>query len=136
MRNAAINWLRSDVAMKDHVLAYDGYGGPGAAPQATVRRAFRQDSPGDRADIIAEVDVTAPTTFVARESWHPRWHAYVDGVEVPVRRVTPDFPAIDVAAGAHVLAFRFERPWWAHVAWLAWPAAVLAAWLVQRRLNR
>jgi hypothetical protein len=136
VRTAAINWLRSDVAMKDHVLAYDGYGGPGAAPQATVRRAFRQDSPGDQADIIAEVDVTAPSTFIARESWHPRWHAYVDGVEVPVRRVTPDFPAIDVAAGAHVLAFRFERPWWAHVAWLAWPAAVLAAWFAQRRFNR
>jgi hypothetical protein len=134
VREAALTWLRSDLARKDHVLAYDGYGGPGAAPQATVLRALRQDSPGDLADILAEVDVTAPTTFIARESWHPRWHAYVDGRDVPVRRVTPDFPAIDVPAGKHVLAFRFERPWWANAAWLLWPLALVAAWLVSRRL--
>ena len=73
-------------------------GGAGGPPHGTVVRALRQDSPGDDADIVAEVDVTEPTTFMVRESWHPRWHAYIDGVEVPVRRVTPDFPAVDVAA--------------------------------------
>ena len=67
-----------------------------------------------------------------RESWHPRWHAYLDGVEVPIRRVTPDFPAVDVPAGAHVLQLRFERPWWAHASWLAWPLGVFLAWLGAR----
>ncbi len=109
----------------------------GPPPDATVTRAFHVDpSPGETADIYAEVEARAPTTFVARESWHPRWHAYVDGVEVPIRRVTPDFPAIDVPAGTHVLAFRFERPWWAHAAWLAWPGATLGAWLVLRRRRK
>jgi hypothetical protein len=75
-----------------------------------------------------EVEVAQPTTFVARESWHPRWHAYIDGVETTVMRVTPDFPAIEVPPGKHVLAFRFERPWWAHASWLAWPLVTLFAW--------
>ncbi|MBX3155563.1 MAG: hypothetical protein KF773_06170 [Deltaproteobacteria bacterium] len=135
-REAAINWLKSDLPYKDHVLAYDGFGGPGSAPDATVIRAFRQDSPGDEADILAEVEVRQPSTFIARESWHPRWHAYIDGVEVPIRRVTPDFPAIDVPMGNHVLAFRFERPWWAHAAWLAWPGVAFLAFLATRLLAK
>lgn len=130
VRNEAIDWLKTDAPLSDHHLAYYGYGGLFQAPDAKVLRAFRVDpSPGELADIYADVEVKQPTTFVARESWHPRWHAYVDGVEVPIRRVTPDFPAIDVQPGKHTLAFRFERPWWAHAAWLAWPGIVLGAWL-------
>jgi len=137
VRKAAIEWLKSDQPLSDHVLAYDGYGTAGPAPDAKVLRAFRVDpSPGDTADIYAEVEVTQPSTFMARESWHPRWHAYVDGAEVPIRRVTPDFPAIDVPPGNHVLAFRFERPWWAQASWLAWPGISLAAWLATRTLRR
>jgi hypothetical protein len=132
-RAAAIEWLRSDQPLKDHVLAYAGSGTAGGAPHGTVTRAFRQDSPGDDADIYAEVDVTATTTFMARESWHPRWHAYLDRVEVPVRRVTPDFLAVDVSPGRHVIALRFERPWWAQAAWLAWPLVPLLAWIATRR---
>lgn len=137
VRKAAIEWLKSSDPLSDHHLAYFGYGGLFQAPDAKVVRAFRVDpSPGELADIYAEVDVVQPTTFVARESWHPRWHAYVDGVEVPIRRVTPDFPAIDVQPGKHTLAFRFERPWWAHAAWLAWPGVVLGAWWLRRRATK
>jgi hypothetical protein len=131
-RAAAIAWLKTDLPQKNHVLVYDGFGGPGLEPHGAVARAFRQDSPGDAADIYAEVDVTEQTTFMARESWHPRWHAYLDRVEIPVRRVTPDFPAVDVPPGHHVIAFRFERPWWMHAAWLAWPLVPLLAWLITR----
>jgi hypothetical protein len=137
VRVAAINWLKSQLPLEDHVLAYAGYGQPGQAPDAKVIRAFRIDpSPGDTADIYAEVDVKQKSTFMARESWHPRWHAYVDGVEVPIRRVTPDFPAIDVEPGKHVLAFRFERPWWAQASWLLFPGASIGAWLGARALRR
>ena len=133
VRVAAIDWLKSAAPMNNQVLAYHGHGEPGPAPDARVVRAFRVDpSPADTADIYADVEVARPTTFVVRESWHPRWHAYVDGIETAIRRVTPDFPAIDVAPGSHVLAFRFERPWWAHAAWLAWPGAVFAAWIYGR----
>ena len=135
-RAAAIAWLRTELPTKNRHLVYDGNGGKTAEPAARVKRSWRQDSPGDEADIVAEIEVTAPTTFVARESWHPRWHAYIDGKPAAIRRVTPDFPAVDVPAGATLLQFRFERPWWAQVVWLAWPGAVLAAWLALRVMNR
>jgi hypothetical protein len=133
VRTAALEWYRSAQALEDRVLAYQGSGGAGGPPHGRVVRAFRQDSPGDAPDIVAEVDASAPTTFMARESWHPRWHAFIDGAEVAVRRVTPDFLAVDAPAGLHRIAFRFDRPWWAQAAWLAWPLVPLAAWLVLRR---
>ncbi len=137
VRIAALDWLKSDAPLNDQHLAYFGNGDAGNAPNAKILRAFAVDpSPGDTADIYAEVEVTTPSTFVARESWHPRWHAYIDGVETPIRRVTPDFPAIDVPAGNHTLAFRFERPWWAQIAWLAWPGVTFGVWFVARRRRR
>ncbi len=135
-RAAGIAWLRSELPPKNRHLVYNGWGGKTEEPKATVKRSWRQDSPGDAADIVAEIEVTQATTFVARESWHPRWHAYIDGKPAKVRRVTPDFPAVDVPAGAKLLQFRFERPWWAQLAWLAWPGAVLAAWLAMRLIAR
>jgi hypothetical protein len=132
----AMTWFHSDEPRHDRVRAYAGSGEAGEPPNGAVGRAFIQDSPGDAADLYAEVDATTPTTFMARMSWHPRWHAYIDGGEVPVRRVTPDFPAVDVAPGHHVIAFRFERPWWAHAAWLAWPLLTILAWLVTRLRSR
>ncbi len=137
VRLAALEWLKSPDPLSDHHLAYFGEGGLFQAPDAKVLRALRVDpSPDELADIYAEVEVNQPSTFVARESWHPRWHAYIDGEEVPIRRVTPDFPAIDVPSGKHVLAFRFERPWWAQAVWLAWPGITLGAWWLLRRLRR
>ena len=131
-RKAALAWLRTDMSLANRHLVYAGYGLPGPAPQGMTVSAWRQDSPGDEADLNATLDVTAPTTFMARESWHPRWHAFLDGNEVPIRRVTPDFPAVDVSPGRHLLQFRFERPWWAHASWLMWPGVALLAWLLLR----
>jgi hypothetical protein len=133
VRAAALEWFRSAQAVEDRVLGYPGSGGAGGPPHGRVVRALRQDSPGDAPDIVAEVDASAPTTFMARESWHPRWHAFIDGAEVPVRRVTPDFLAVDAPAGPHRIGFRFDRPWWAQAAWLAWPLVPLVAWGVLRR---
>ena len=132
----ALAWLKTDLPLADHVLAYDGYGGTTDPPDGSTIRSWQQLSPGDDADIVAQVQANKPTTFVIRESWHPRWHGYIDGVEVPVRRVTPDFPALDVPVGAHELTLRFERPWWALADWLAWPGVSLAAWLILRRWRK
>lgn len=130
----ALAWIKGEQPMRDEVLAYAGFTEVSRdAPAGRLVRAWRQDSPGSDPDIVAELDVKATTVFTVRESWHPRWHAYIDGEEVPVFRVTPDFPAVEVPPGQHTLAMRFERPWWAHVSWLAWPLAALAAWFVQRR---
>jgi hypothetical protein len=133
----ALKWIKGDQPMRDEVLAYVGSEGMNRAPPGgRTLRAWRQDSPGSDPDIVAEVEVTHMTTFTVRESWHPRWHAYLDDTEIAVHRVTPDFIAVDVPPGKHTLALRFERPWWAHASWLAWPLTVLAAWYVLRRRRR
>jgi len=134
--DAALAWLRSDLPLADHVLAYDGFGGISGTPDAHTLTAYEQLSPGNDADIVATVQANKPTTFIFRVSWHPRWHGYVDGNEVPVRRVTPDFAALDVPVGAHELSLRFERPWWAIADWLAWPGVSLAAWFLLRRWRK
>ena len=134
---AALDWWKSMAPLGDQFLAYDDMpGAPKGTPLGTTLRAWEQPSPGDDPDVGAEVESMRPTTFVARMSWHPRWHVYIDGTEAPLRRVTPDFPAVDVPAGHHTLAFRFERPWWATASWLVWPGVVLGAWLVGRRRRR
>ena len=130
---AALAWEKTDAPLKDEVLAYAGSGGPGPEPHGKTLRAWHQPSPGSDADIVAEVEAEAPTTFEIHESWHPRWHAYIDGNEVPVRRLTPDFPGVDVPAGKHTIELRFERPWWALGVWLLWPGTALGAWWVTRR---
>lgn len=129
-----LDWLRSDMPIHNQVLAYVGSGTAGPPPQGKTLRAWRQDSPGDDADIVAEVETTGPTTFWVHESWHPRWHAFVDGEEVPVRRVTPDFPAVDVTTpGKHTIELRFQRPTWLLLSWLLWPGTALVAWWILRR---
>jgi hypothetical protein len=136
-RKAAIAWMNTSAPLDNKHLAYAGSGPAGPPPHGTTLRAWRQDSPGDAADIVAEVEVTAPTTFVIRESWHPRWRAYVDGKPAAIRRVTPDFPAVDVTTpGKHVIQLRFERPWFVDAAWLAWPGTALLAWLLTVWLPR
>jgi hypothetical protein len=130
---AALRWLSTGQGMKDQLLAYAGSGGAGPAPQARVTNIRRQLSPGELPDIAAEVEAQAPSTIVFRESWHPRWTGLVDGKEVAVRRLTPNFPALDVPAGTHTVALRFDRPWWALAAWALWPLVALLGWAVTRR---
>ena len=120
--------MRGPGPMKDELRQYAG--GPPLPVTPTVpgdaptQRITRQASPGDAPDIIAEVAPTVPSTYVIRESWHPRWKVFVDGAAVPIRRVTPDFMAVDVPAGTHTITARFDRPWWAWASWLCIPLTI------------
>ena len=134
---AALAWLKTDDVTRDRVKAYAGSDGLMAPPHGKTLAVERHGaSPGDAPDITARVAATAPTTFMLRESWHPRWRAFVDGREVRVRRVTPEMIAVDVQPGEHALAFRFDRPWWAWAAWLLIFVAVVAGRLAAPRIAR
>ncbi len=135
-RARGIVWVKSDQPLKNEVLAYDGFGGAGPVPQGLVLAYSRQPSGGADPDLTADVEATAPTTFEVKESWHPRWVAFLDGNPVAIRRVTPDYMAIDVPPGRHHLAWRFDRPLWAWLVWLLWPGVALLGWLVTRELDR
>jgi hypothetical protein len=130
---AALTWMRNTEAQRDQLMAYAGHGGAGPPPDAEVTSVTRQLSPGDAPDLLAEVVARRPSTIVFRESWHPRWTGLIDGEVVAVRRLTPSFPALDVPAGTHTVALRFDRPWWALASWLLWPAAALLGWAATRR---
>jgi hypothetical protein len=72
----------------------------------------------------ADVEADRPTTFVLRVTFHPWWRVTVDGHPAPLRRVTPDFLAVDAPAGRHALAFHFTRPVWV---WLLLGAGIAIA---------
>lgn len=129
----ALAFGATSFGLRDQVFAYAGAGSIGPAPQGRVNHARRQESPGDAADIVVDVEAAATTTFCIRESWHPRWRAYVDGIATPIRRVTPDFPAVEVSPGRHTIELRFERPRWALLTWLVWPLVTVMAWLALRK---
>ncbi|MBE7454334.1 MAG: hypothetical protein HS111_37430, partial [Kofleriaceae bacterium] len=127
-RAAVLAWQRSDAPMRDQVLAHAGHGGAGPPPDGEVLEVRRGAS-----TITARVEARATTTFVIRESWHPRWTATVDGRPARLRRVTPDFLALDVGPGEHLVRLSFERPWWQWALWLLAPlAAALGAWCERR----
>ena len=42
----------------------------------------------------------------------PWWSARVDGVEVPIRHVAPNFMAVAVPSGEHVVRWEYTNPWW------------------------
>jgi len=134
-RKAAIEWLWSDMPQRDHVLAHHGHGfESGEGPDS---HGYTIESVRDGSRITAEVMVDdsadTATTFAIRESWHPRWHATIDGAPVPIRRISPDYMAIDVPVGRHAIALHFDRPLWTWLLWLLWPALVVGAWLEERR---
>jgi hypothetical protein len=135
-RQAAIEWMKSEDALADRLRPYDVMPGPSGPPDGQVLDAHHQDSPGDEPDIVAKVHAGKPTTFVVRESWHPRWHGFIDGREAPLRRVTPDFFAIDVPSGDHTLTFRFDRPWWVWMSWIMLILVPLAGWKLGPRLKK
>ncbi|MEP7343019.1 MAG: hypothetical protein ABI977_35150, partial [Acidobacteriota bacterium] len=103
----------------------------GFPPRGRTLTVSRGDS-----TIRAEVEAEATTTFIVRESWHPRWRATLDGAPVPIRRVTPDYMAIDVPEAKHRLELRFERPLWTWLLWLLWPGLPAAAWAFERRRRK
>jgi hypothetical protein len=87
----------------------------------------------------AQVDARREAYVVLRQSWHPRWHARVDGRPVAVVPIAPSFVAVPVGPGRHLVAFDY-KPW--RNEWLVLEGALglvalhlFAAWLRSRRAS-
>jgi hypothetical protein len=130
-RRETVRWLSSELPWQHQVLAYAGSGEAGPLPRGRVLEVDRGGS-----WISARVAADAPTTFVIRESWHPRWRATIDGAAARIRRVTPDYLALDVPDGDHALRVQFDRPVWTWILWLVGPGLVAAAAAGERRWRR
>jgi hypothetical protein len=58
--------------------------------------------------ITAQFDASAPTVAVVAQAYYHPWHAYVDGVRVPVVRANFAFQAVPIPAGAHEFRLVYE----------------------------
>jgi hypothetical protein len=65
----------------------------------------------ESAAYLAEVEVTRESTLLLKATYHPNWHAYVDGVEVEPMMVMPSFIGVRVAPGVHQVRLEYRpRP--------------------------
>ena len=103
-------WLSTEQPARGEHLAIGE-----AAPDLTKAggRVLAETSAPSRYAADVEADgAGGATTFVLRVTYHPRWQVSVDGRPAPLRRVTPDFLAVDVPPGRHRVELIFVRPWW------------------------
>lgn len=71
------------------------------APSATIT-SYKDNA------ITIEADTTAPGVLVLHDLYYPGWTAQVDGGPVPVLRANILFRGVQLAAGHHIVTFRFE----------------------------
>ena len=82
------------------------------------------------------VECTADSTLVIKTTYHPDWHVYVDGMEVPDFMVSPSYIGVSLTAGKHTVdAIYRADPIKAPLVWVgAFAAAFLL--LMRGRLDR
>jgi uncharacterized membrane protein len=56
----------------------------------------------------ADIEVLRPAFAVFKMTWHPNWHAYVDGNRQPAVMLSPGFPGVQMPVGRHRVEFRYE----------------------------
>ena len=76
---------------------------------ATVRATLAEWNPG-RMEIALEGQDSRETFLLVAESWHPGWHARVDGVETPVVRGQEALISVPLPPGARRVTLRFTTP--------------------------
>jgi len=85
--------------------------------------------------IEMQVDSTMPAMVVVAQAFYHPWHAYVDGVRVPLLRANHAFQALEMPAGPHRVELIYEDRMF-HAGCVISVAACLgcaAAWVLRRR---
>ncbi|MCA9665199.1 MAG: YfhO family protein [Myxococcales bacterium] len=67
----------------------------------------------------ARVRMNKRGTLVLKVNYHPYWRAVVDGRAQKPQMVTPSFLSLELAPGDHDVTFRFVRPTFVKLLWLA-----------------
>jgi hypothetical protein len=78
----------------------------GAADASAIGRVVGWEYDGN--EITADVEAARPCLLVHAENWFPYWHAFVNGVEVPILRAYGALRAVPVPAGASRVELRFR----------------------------
>jgi hypothetical protein len=60
---------------------------------------------------IAAVETDKPGLVAYKTTYHPNWKVIVDGVKQDTLRVSPEFPAVFIRPGKHIVEFTYQEPW-------------------------
>lgn len=87
--------------------------------------------------VVLDVTADQPAILTVTDTWYPGWQASVDGTPVPILRVNQTFRGIEVGAGRHEVAMRYQ-PLTFRVGWLVslGTAVALACWMLTRHPAR
>lgn len=121
---AASTWMASDLpAKKEHpAISLEGGGGRtfNLSRSAEILRQMSFDAGPSRGMIVSErtdgdiyaasVDIARPSMVMLKATFHPGWHATVDGVPVPTLMLMPSYVAVPVRSGTHNVRFEYRAP--------------------------
>ena len=105
---------------------------PGVFVQAAAPppRGTIKDVSFSRQQAGATVELDAPSVVLFKATYHPDWHAAVDGAAVPTMVLTPGLLGVQVPAGVHTLRMVYRAGWWKIALLLA---GVLVALVIDRQ---
>ena len=125
---AASGWLLSDLPrLKQHPILVFGQASVeegkalplSQAGDVIARTVFTQETAPGR--IVSEsvesntyqarVEVERNSVLLLKVTYHPGWHASMDGVEVGAMMLMPSFTGLKVSPGVHVVRFEYRSPW-------------------------
>lgn len=133
-----VRWFKSDWLVKDAYLLLDFYGDapngirrltPGADlpavlyPAETAGEVQRESE--DQGVFRAAFTARRDSYLLFRMTWHPCWHAYLDGKRTATAMLSPGFLGVPAAVGTHRVELRYEPGFWK--LWLALAGIVAAA---------
>jgi hypothetical protein len=141
---AASNWLTSGLLLSGQypTLIFAGAAPPGVtplpldtAPGVFASQSFSKGRP--RGDVLSErvevnaysakVNVLRAGFLMLKETYHPGWHAYIDGREVPTVMLMPSYVAVQLKPGPHNVRFEYRPP---RYRWLLLAIGLLALPLI------
>ncbi len=101
-----------------------------AATDISTDLKMKTNRPGQ---IEIDAGTNAPRMLVLAESFHPDWHATIDGDPAEITRADGDFQGCMVPAGKHRVVFHFDPVYRSYGRWLSWAgvglALIAALWL-------
>jgi len=80
---------------------------PPAEPKGTITKVS-----SSRQEASATVELEQPAVVLFKTTYHPGWHATLDGVAAPTMVLTPGLIGVPVPAGAHDLRVAYRPGWW------------------------
>jgi hypothetical protein len=59
---------------------------------------------------VGEVEVQRPSMLMLKETFHPGWHATIDGRPVDPVMLMPSYVGVPVTPGRHLVRFEYRPP--------------------------